>query len=133
MEAPGTLLEHFEKSAMGGGFGLCLDPFSVDCEEEIISREGLLVGKVTEVVTILDQDHQLEIMHLVLGSGNHQTSSEESFGQTCGRNGGQTGGSYSGVVSVSEVGHGVAGYGMSIMDRWNFFMNLMLCIIRQIY
>ena len=49
-------------------FGLCLDPFSVDCEEEIISREGLLVGKVTEVVTILDQDHQLEIMHLVLGN-----------------------------------------------------------------
>ena len=104
----------------------------MDCEEEIISREGLLVGKVTEVVTILDQDHQLEIMHLVLGSGNHQTSSGGSFGQTGGHNGGQTGGSYSGVVSVSKVGHGVAGYGMSIMDRWNFFMNLMLCIISQI-
>ena len=46
---------------------LCLDPVSRDGKEEIITREGLLVETVREAASILGQDQQLEMVHLVLG------------------------------------------------------------------
>ena len=46
---------------------LFLDPVSRDGKEEIITREGLLVETVREAASILGQDQQLEMVHLVLG------------------------------------------------------------------
>ena len=33
---------------------LCLDPVSMDCKEEIITREGLMVGPIRVAASILD-------------------------------------------------------------------------------
>ena len=38
---------------------LCLDLVSMDSKEEIITREGLLVGTVMEAASVVDQDHQI--------------------------------------------------------------------------
>ena len=46
---------------------LCLDPVSMDYKEEIITREGFLVGTREEAATIQDQDQQLEMVDLDLG------------------------------------------------------------------
>ena len=62
--------ETLEETVLMGGLvllALCLDPVSMDYKEEIIIREGLLVETVREAASILDQDHQLEMMDLALG------------------------------------------------------------------
>jgi hypothetical protein len=46
---------------------LCLYPVSMDYKEEIITREGLLVGTMEEAASIQDQDQQLEMVDLDLG------------------------------------------------------------------
>ena len=46
---------------------LCLDPVCRDGKEEIITREGLLVGTVMEAASVVDQDPQPERVHLTFG------------------------------------------------------------------